>query len=57
MFPNKGDENMKSYIINNPTIICPNKSTDNFSVFMTNTIPDLEVIHHGQCFPMEVMKT
>ena len=56
MFPNEGDETMKSHIIKNLTIICPNKTTGNFSVFMTNTIPDLEVIHHGQCFPMKVMK-
>ena len=26
--------------------------TRTFSVFITNIIPDLELVHHGQCFPL-----
>ena len=40
----------------NPTIIVPDKITGEFSVFITDMTPDLEVIHHGQCFPMKVME-
>ena len=35
----------------NPTICVPYKFTGNFYTFMTDTTPDLEVVHHGQCFP------
>ena len=38
----------------NPTICVPYKFTGEFSTFITNITPDLEVIHHGQCFPMYV---
>ena len=39
----------------NPTIIVPDKINNEFSVFITNMMPDLEVVHHGQVFPIEVM--
>ena len=42
--------------LDNPTIIVPDKIPGKFSVFITNMTPDLEVVHHGQCFPMKVMK-
>ena len=41
----------------NPTIVVSDKSKSEFSVFMTNMIPDLQVIFNGQCFPMKVMQT
>lgn len=40
----------------NLCIIVPYKIQGKFSVFITDTIPDLEVIHHGQVFPMKVME-
>ena len=34
-------------------VICvPYKFTGNFSAFITNITPDLELVHHGQCFPL-----
>ena len=36
----------------NLTIIVPYKFTGEFSTFVTDVTPDLEVIHHGQCFPL-----
>ena len=38
----------------NLAIITPDKIKGEFSVFITNLIPDLEVVHHGQVFPMKV---
>ena len=43
-------------IYHNLTIIVPDKINDEFSVFITDMTPDLEVVHHGQCFPMRVME-
>lgn len=43
-------------IYRNLTIIVPDKIKGEFSVFITDMTPDLEVIHHGQCFPMKVME-
>ena len=40
----------------NLAIVVPDKISE-FSVFLTNIIPDREVIHHGKYFPMKVMKT
>ena len=40
----------------NLCIIVPHKIEGEFSVFITDTTPDLEVIHHGQVFPMRVME-
>lgn len=40
----------------NLAIIVPDKIKGEFSVFITNMTPDLEVVHHGQVFPMKVMK-
>ncbi len=39
----------------NLCIIVPHKIQGEFSVFITDMIPDLEVVHHGQAFPMKVM--
>ena len=34
-------------------VICiPYRITGRFSVFITNIAPDLELVHHGQCFPL-----
>ena len=38
----------------NLAIIIPDKIKDEFSTFITNMTPDLEVVHHGQVFPMRV---
>ncbi len=38
----------------NLAIIVPYKFTGEFSTFITNVTPDLEIIHHGQCFSMYV---
>lgn len=35
-------------------IIVPDKIKGEFSVFITDMTPDLEVVHHGQAFPMKV---
>ena len=36
-------------------VICvPDKFAGHFSAFVTNTTPDLELVHHGQCFPLYV---
>ena len=40
----------------NLCIIVPNKIQGEFSVFITDITPDLEVVHHGQVFPMKVME-
>ncbi|MYB29486.1 MAG: DEAD/DEAH box helicase [Cenarchaeum sp. SB0663_bin_5] len=40
----------------NLAIIVPDKIRGEFSVFITNMTPDLEVVHHGQVFPMKVME-
>ena len=37
------------------TIIVPDKIKEGFSVFITDLTPDLEVVHHGQAFPLKVM--
>jgi len=37
--------------IQNITIIVPHKFTGQFSTLITEVTPDLEVVHHGQCFP------
>ena len=37
--------------IQNIAIIVPYKFTGEFSTFITDITPDLELIHHGQCFP------
>ena len=42
--------------IKNLAIIVPDKIKGEFSVFITATAPDLEVVHHGQVFPMTVAK-
>jgi len=43
-FPDVNSKNM---------IICvPYKFTGNFSTFITNYTPDLEIVHHNQCFPL-----
>ena len=41
---------------NNLCILVPDKIKGEFSVFITNITPDLEVVHHGQVFPMRVME-
>ena len=44
IFPNDTSENL---------VICvPYKFSDEFSVLITDMTPDLEVEHHGQCFPL-----
>ena len=45
-FPNK--------TIKNPTICIPHKFTGEFSVILTNTIPDIQIVYNGQCFPFYV---
>ena len=35
-------------------ILIPNKIKGEFSTFITNLTPDLEVVHHGQVFPMRI---
>ena len=40
--------------VQNLAIIVPYKIQGEFSVFITDITPDLEVIHHGQVFPMRV---
>ncbi len=40
----------------NLVIIVPYKYTGESSVFITNITPDLELIHHGQCFPFYYYK-
>ena len=42
--------------IENLVIIVPSKYTGEPSVIITDTTPDLEVIHHGQCFPFYYYK-
>ena len=42
-----------SSLHHNSTIIVPDKIDGKFSVFITNVPPDLEAVHHGQCFPMK----
>ena len=42
--------------IKNLAIIVPDKIKGEFSVFITAMVPDLEVVHHGQVFPMMVAK-
>ena len=43
-FPSEDSENL--------AIIVPDKIKGSFSAFITNMTPDLEVVHHGQCFPL-----
>ena len=43
-FPSGDSENL--------VIIVPKGTDKRFSAFMTDTTPDLEVVHHGQCFPL-----
>ena len=38
----------------NLAILIPYKYIGKSSVFITDIIPDLEVVHHGQCFPLYV---
>ena len=40
----------------NLCIIVPYKIQGKFSALITDTTPDLEVIHHGQVFPLKVME-
>lgn len=45
-FPKNDSENL---------VICvPYKFMSEFSTFITNVTPDLEVTHHGQCFPLYI---
>ena len=37
-----------------PTICVPDQFTGKFSAFITDITPDLELVHHGQCFPLYV---
>ena len=48
-FPEPDSENF--------AIIVPHKFAGEFSTFITNITPDLEIIHHGQCFPMYVYES
>ena len=41
--------------VENSIIMIPDKTTK-FSTMITDTTPDLEVIHHGQCFPFKTKK-
>ena len=50
-----GGAKEKENLPRNLCIIVPYKIQGEFSVFITDTIPDLEVIHHGQVFPFQVM--
>ena len=43
-FPKAKSENL--------VISVPYKFTGNFSTFVTDITPDLEAVHHGQCFPL-----
>ena len=45
-FPSGDSENL--------AIIVPDKINDRFSTFITDITPDLEAVHHGQCFPLHV---
>ena len=45
-----------SRLIENLAIIVPDKTKGEFSTFITNLTPDLEIVHHGQVFPMKVME-
>ena len=48
LFPENNSENI---------LICvPYKFTGEFYAFITNFTPDLELVHHGQCFPLYVYK-
>ncbi len=38
----------------NPTILVPYKFTGEFYAFVIDITPDLEVVHHGQCFSLHV---
>ena len=49
LFPKPESENL--------VIAIPYKFTGEFSVFMTDIISDLEVVHHGQCFPFYTYET
>ena len=44
MFPENDTKNL--------AIVVPYKFNGEFSAFMVNTTSDLEVVHHGQCFPL-----
>ena len=46
VFPKKDSDNL--------VIIVPYKYTGEASVFIVNITPDLETIHHGQCFPFYI---
>ena len=46
VFPKKDSKNL--------VIIVPYKYTGEASVFIVNIVPDLEAIHHGQCFPLYI---
>ena len=46
LFPSGDSENL--------VIIVPDKIKSSFSVFITNITPDMEVVHHGQCFPLYI---
>ncbi|WOV92759.1 MAG: type ISP restriction/modification enzyme [Candidatus Nitrosoabyssus spongiisocia] len=45
-FPDKNSKNL--------LIIVPDKFIGEFSTSIVNMIPDLEVIHHAQCFPLYI---
>ena len=38
----------------NVVLCVPYKFTGDFSTFITDITPDLELVHHGQCFPLYV---
>ena len=38
----------------NPTIVVPGKINGEFSVFITDMMPDADVVLHGRCFPLRV---
>ena len=44
MFPEANTKNL--------AIVVPYKFSGEFSALMVNTTPDLEIIHHSQCFPL-----
>lgn len=47
-FPENNSENL--------VIIVPHKIARQYSTFITDVTPDLELIHHGQCFPLHIHK-
>lgn len=54
MLPTQGEPVGRAH--QNLAIIVPYKIQGEFAVFITDITPDLEVVHHGQVFPMKVME-